>query len=64
MYKRQVIKGRVKYLNSLDKQQHLQWKFKEQEVLRHNYKVMYCNENTRTVMSDLSLKLKAIIDDA
>ena len=59
-----VIKGRVKYLNSLDKQQHLQWKFKEQEVLRHNYKVMYCNENTRTVMSDLPLKLKAIIDDA
>ena len=60
----EVIKDSVKYLNSLDKQKQLEWKFKEQEVLRHNYKVMYCNTHTRTVMSDLSLKLKAIIDDA
>ena len=58
-----VINDTVKYLNKLSTKEHLDWRFKQREILKHNYKVMYRNEHTRNAMTNMAFKIKEIAND-
>lgn len=62
-----VVNDTCKYLNKLTgpqkKELHLKWRFQQETVLRHNYKVMYKNEHTKSTMKKLAFKLKEISDE-
>ena len=52
-----VINDTVKHLNKMSKAEHLEWLFQQQDVLKHNYKVMYRENHTKEVFKKLAFKI-------
>tara|TARA_B100001013_G_scaffold275346_1_gene175832 strand:+ start:2856 stop:4160 length:1305 start_codon:yes stop_codon:yes gene_type:complete len=57
-----VLTDTVKYLDSLNTNKQLEWRFQCQDILKHNYSVMYREEHTKRAMKDLAFKIKAVVD--
>lgn len=61
-YKRwTMLKGEVESavarLNKMSKEEQLLWCFQQQDILKHNYKIMYREEHTKEVFQKLAFKL-------
>ena len=52
-----IITNTVKRLNKMSKEEHLKWRFQQQDVLKHNYKVMYREDHTKQAFKKLVFKL-------
>ena len=57
-----LIKETVKEIDSLSKDAHQEWKFKQEDILKYNFKVMYNNKHTEQTMLELAQKIKKLAD--
>ena len=55
-----VIKETVKELDSMDKKLHQEWKFKQRDILKYNFTVMYNNIHTKKAMSKLAKTIQKL----
>ncbi len=53
----EVIKDKVKELDNMSKGAHQEWKFKQRDILKYNFKVMYNNKHTEETMLNLAKKI-------
>ena len=54
---KQELEAVVSRLNKMNKDEQLIWGFQQQDVLKHNYKIMYREEYTKQIFQKLAFKL-------
>lgn len=57
-----TVEDTVKYLESLGREQQIEWRYKEQELLKYNYNVFVRKENTKQQLELFSKKLNLLIN--
>ena len=57
-----VLKDTCRYLNGLSREQQIEWKFKNRELLEHNYNVMRGHEYSKEKIRNLIRKLENEIE--